>query len=234
MATTDSVESRQDSGRLVAFSDGVVAIAITLLILPLADISLPSDDNTALDNPLGYVWQENQALITSFLISWFVILAFWLAHHRMFGDIERVNGNIIKYNVLWLFGIIILPFPLNLLDQVGPNATSKTAASQTTAFYITTMLFISLMLALISREVRRNPDLLSDEARDHAATRTLRSWVITGYLLILLPVAWIAPAYATWGLLGLIVVQPIADKIDAIVLDEEPPGATAGSPPERS
>ncbi|MFA7265234.1 MAG: TMEM175 family protein [Candidatus Nanopelagicales bacterium] len=234
MATTDAVETRQDSGRLIAFSDGVVAIAITLLILPLADITLPSDNSTEAENPLGYVWQENQSLITSFLISWFVILAFWLAHHRMFGDIERVNGNIIKYNVLWLFGIIILPFPMNLLDQVGPNSPSKTAASQTTTFYIATMLFISLMLALISREVRRNPDLLSESARQKVQTRTVRSWIITWYLLLLLPVAWFAPAYATWALLGLLAVQPIADKIDSIILGDEEPGPSPAKPSKHS
>ena len=91
MAVADTLETRQDSGRLVAFSDGVVAIAITLLILPLADISLPSNDPQAQANPLAYVWAENSSLIISFLVSWFVILVFWLAHHRRFGTLDRVN-----------------------------------------------------------------------------------------------------------------------------------------------
>lgn len=157
MAVANTLETRQDSGRLVAFSDGVVAIAITLLILPLADISLPSNDPQAQANPLAYVWSQYSSLIISFLVSWFVILVFWLAHHRMFGTVERVNPNIIRWNVLWLFGIIVLPFPMNLLDQVGSGTRHSDAGQQTTVFYIGTMFFISLMLTLMAVEIGRIP-----------------------------------------------------------------------------
>lgn len=232
MASTTNVETRQDSGRLVAFSDGVVAIAITLLILPLADISLPSDNEDAQANPLQYVWQENQALIISFLVSWFVILVFWLAHHRMFGDLERVNGNLIKWNVLWLFGIIILPFPMNMLDQVGPSSTNRGASQQTTAFYIGTMLFISLMMSLMSREIRRNPDLLSKKGRERASYQTVRSWIVTWYLMLLMPIAWFAPDYAVWALLGLMAIRPVAEKIDSIQIDDKDKANVGKAPPE--
>ena len=167
MAVANTLETRQDSGRLVAFSDGVVAIAITLLILPLADISLPSNDPQAQANPLAYVWSQYSSLIISFLVSWFVILVFWLAHHRMFGTVERVNPNIIRWNVLWLFGIIVLPFPMNLLDQVGSGTRHTDAGQQTTVFYIGTMFFISLMLTLMAVEIRKDPLVLKPELRDN-------------------------------------------------------------------
>lgn len=218
MPRDNDTESRQNSGRLVAFSDGVVAIAITLLILPLADITLPEDNQLANSSPLEFVWQENNALIVSFLVSWFVILVFWLAHHRMFGELERVNTNIIKWNVLWLFGIIILPFPMNLLDQIGPEASAETASRQATVFYIGTMFFISLMLALISREIRREPTLLSAHGQSRASYRTYRSWVVTCYLLAVLPIAWFFPDIALWALVGLMVLRPISEKVDRVVL----------------
>lgn len=225
MAVAGELETRQESGRLVAFSDGVVAIAITLLILPLADITLPTDSPEAQTNPLQYVWEENSALIISFLVSWFVILTFWLVHHRMFGNLERVNMSIIRWNVLWLFGIIILPFPMNLLDQVGPNSDLP-AARQTTTFYIGTMFFISLMLLLISLEIKKEPTLAKDPAKV-LARRTSRAWVVTGYLLILIPVAWFFPGVAIWALLGLVVLRPITQLVDDLMNASDDPSAVA-------
>jgi uncharacterized membrane protein len=203
MAVASTLETRQDSGRLVAFSDGVVAIAITLLILPLADISLPSNDPQAQANPLAYVWSQYSSLIISFLVSWFVILVFWLAHHRMFGTVERVNPNIIRWNVLWLFGIIVLPFPMNLLDQVGSGTRHSDAGQQTTVFYIGTMFFISLMLTLMAVEIRKDPLVLKPELRDNPPQASVKSWSVTAYLFILLPIAWFAPTIALYGLIGL-------------------------------
>lgn len=215
MSEQVEVETRQDSGRLIAFSDGVVAIAITLLILPLSDVELPTTPE-AQQNPLAYIWQQNQSLILSFLLSWFVILIFWLAHHRMFADVEHINSTIIRWNTLWLFGIIILPFPMNLFNQVGPDATSELAARQTTTFYIGTMFFISLMAALMSREIRLHPELLKASAQDHIRARTLRSWVVTAYFGLLVPFAWFFPTIAVWGLIGLWFIKPISRKVDDI------------------
>jgi len=217
MAVANTLETRQDSGRLVAFSDGVVAIAITLLILPLADISLPSNDPQAQANPLAYVWSQYSSLIISFLVSWFVILVFWLAHHRMFGTVERVNPNIIRWNVLWLFGIIVLPFPMNLLDQVGSGTRHTDAGQQTTVFYIGTMFFISLMLTLMAVEIRKDPLVLKPELRDNPPQASVKSWSVTAYLFILLPIAWFAPTIALYGLIGLAVMRPLAGIVDDIL-----------------
>ena len=109
------------------------------------------------------MWSQYSSLIISFLVSWFVILVFWLAHHRMFGTVEQVNPNIIRWNVLWLFGIIVLPFPMNLLDQVGSGTEAPDAGQQTTVFYIGTMFFISLMLTLMAVEIRKDPLVLKPE-----------------------------------------------------------------------
>ncbi len=215
MAGAEELETRQESGRLVAFSDGVVAIAITLLILPLADITLPKDNPEAQANPLQFVWDENSSLIVSFLVSWFVILTFWLVHHRMFGHLDRVNSSIIRWNILWLFGIIILPFPLNLLDQVGPDSELH-AARQTTTFYIATMCFISLMLLLIGREIIKEPSLSKDPSKVQGR-RTTRSWAVTGYLMILIPIAWFFPSVAIWLLIGLAVLHPITELVDDLL-----------------
>lgn len=217
MAVANTLETRQDSGRLVAFSDGVVAIAITLLILPLADISLPTNDPQAQANPLAYVWSQYSSLIISFLVSWFVILVFWLAHHRMFGTVERVNPNIIRWNVLWLFGIIVLPFPMNLLDQVGSGTRHSDAGQQTTVFYIGTMFFISLMLTLMAVEIRKDPLVLKPELRDNPPQASVKSWSVTAYLFILLPIAWFAPTIALYGLIGLAVMRPLAGIVDDIL-----------------
>jgi uncharacterized membrane protein len=232
MAAGEELETRQESGRLVAFSDGVVAIAITLLILPLADITLPSDNTEAETNPLGYVWSENSSLIVSFLVSWFVILIFWLLHHKGFATIERVNERVIRWNVLWLFGIVVLPFPMNLLNQTGPDS-GHGASRQTTTFYIFTMFFISLMMTLIVQEIRKEPTLAKDPSL-YKGRATSRSWLVTVYLAVLVPLAWLIPNVAIWGLLGMMFLDPIVKSIDDVMAQRDARAAKPEIPPNEN
>ena len=209
--------ARHEASRMIAFSDGVVAIAITLLILPLAAIDLPLDDPAARANPLIWVYQHNEALILGFVISWFVILVFWLAHHRIFGGIAKINNEIIRWNALWLFAVVVLPFPTNLVSQTDRY---DAASRPIVAFYIFTMLFMSAMLALIGLETRRNPDLLTAEARAGQdlknPTGRRRGLLYLGYLFLLFIVALLAPpSVALYGLIGLALLDPLNRYIES-------------------
>lgn len=186
--------------RIVAFSDGVVAIAITLLILPLAGITIPQNEGT---DPLGFLWRENSGLITSFLISWAVIMTFWLAHHRVLGVARAINGSIIRWNILWLFAIVVFPFPTSLLSQSNIGAHGE---QQVAAFYIGTMFVISGSLTMIGHQLRVNPQLreVGVPITPAAATRgKLMSIYLGGLFLVSL-----FTGYALFGLVGLGLVQP--------------------------
>jgi len=131
-----AVEARDQSkevARIAAFSDGVFAIAVTLLALQL-DIPATGDVD---------VWAEVSALAPDFLafaISFAVIGAYWVAHHRLFAEIERYDGRLIWLNLLSLFFIVLMPFTTSLVGEHGdqPIAVAIYALSISAAGFVNT------------------------------------------------------------------------------------------------
>lgn len=102
----------REVARITAFSDGVFAIAITLLALPLA---LPRGDGVE-------VWAELQRLgpsFRSFCISFVVIGAYWIGHRGIFLLVERSDRRLLWLNLLLLFFIVLLPFTTSLVGEHG-------------------------------------------------------------------------------------------------------------------
>ncbi|MFJ8673473.1 MULTISPECIES: TMEM175 family protein [unclassified Streptomyces] len=112
---------RDDEGgasRLLALSDGVFAIAMTLLAL---DITLPSDlSNAAFGQALADVVPNLWAYGLSFL----VIAAFWRGHHEIFRYVREVDGVIIRWGLLNLGLVALMPFPTTLLAEYGDQPQS--------------------------------------------------------------------------------------------------------------
>jgi uncharacterized membrane protein len=97
--------------RLEAFSDGVFAIAITLLIL---DIKVPEfEENETLMHMLSHEW----ASILALLIGFFTILVCWINHHYMFTIIERCNSKLLLINGFKLLVVTVTPFATALLSK---------------------------------------------------------------------------------------------------------------------
>ncbi|MFF3325970.1 TMEM175 family protein [Streptomyces sp. NPDC002889] len=107
---------RDDEGsaaRLLALSDGVFAIAMTLLAL---DITLPGGlDPAGFEEALGDVAPNLWAYGLSFL----VIAAFWRGHHQIFRYTREVDGTVIRLGLLSLGVIALMPFPTTLLAEYG-------------------------------------------------------------------------------------------------------------------
>jgi uncharacterized membrane protein len=107
--------------RLLALSDGVVAIAITLLILQLnvpnpAKLADP-DSAGQLATQLG---KDSDQLI-SYVISFYVIAQFWLVHHRVFRRITGQQEGLAWWNFAFLFTITVMPFTSDLIGQYASN-----------------------------------------------------------------------------------------------------------------
>jgi uncharacterized membrane protein len=97
-------------GRILALSDGVVAIAILLLLI---DIRLPADTSTTdLGKALLSLWPNYLA----FFISFVVIGLYWVAHVRLFREIIRYDWALVLLNLLYLFFIVIIPFSTTVLS----------------------------------------------------------------------------------------------------------------------
>jgi uncharacterized membrane protein len=106
------MKSRTELGleRLIFFSDAVIAIAITLLVL---DLRLPEASSESLAAQLG----DLSSSFLSFFMSFAVIGLFWEAHHRLFGFIERYDRTLLWLNLAFLFLIAFLPFPTSVLGK---------------------------------------------------------------------------------------------------------------------
>ena len=112
-----------DTRRVEAFSDGVFAIAITLLVL---DLHVPEFDPGRLLHDLGHLWGAYIAYVSSFLY----IGVIWLNHHNAFTRIQRIDRNLQWANLALLFTTALLPFPTAVLSaalQSGGTADRRTA-----------------------------------------------------------------------------------------------------------
>jgi uncharacterized membrane protein len=111
-------ENGRELDRIVFFSDAVFAIAITLLVL---DIHVPEIPERLvyeqLPGRLLALWPK----YLSYVLSFVVILMYWMAHHITFRAIKRYDRTLIWLNSLFLMCIAFLPFPTSLLGEYGDN-----------------------------------------------------------------------------------------------------------------
>ncbi|GAC1324521.1 MAG: TMEM175 family protein [Chloroflexota bacterium] len=122
------------TSRAEAFSDGVFAVAITLLVF---NVSVPTVHRGALQQALLDQWPS----YASYAVSFLTIGIIWVNHHATFSRIERVDRPFLFINLLLLMTVSFIPFPTNLLShyiQSGPDA--RVAA----VIYASTMTAMSL------------------------------------------------------------------------------------------
>ena len=108
------------TGRLEAFSDGVFAIAITLLVLEFGI----SEDTEDLGAALLHIWPSYLAYVTTFL----TIGVIWVNHHQLFDLVARVDRPLLFFNTLLLMVVAFLPFPTRLVAQFLQGGDEQTAA----------------------------------------------------------------------------------------------------------
>src|SRR6201994_831752 len=108
--------------RLLALSDGVVAIALTLLIL---QITVPTaamlHNHTDSASELAPALAKGSDDWISYGVSFYVISQFWLNHHRVFRQIDRQQDGLAAWNFAFLFTISVMPFTSDLLGKFDSN-----------------------------------------------------------------------------------------------------------------
>lgn len=117
---------RNETVRIEAFSDGVFAIAITLLVLGIkVPLAHDLDAGGSLGSALIKLWPHYLAFVTSFIM----ILAKWVNHHRIFSFIQRTDHLFLYWNGLLLLFITFMPFPTALLAEYLLHSQSKVAGA---------------------------------------------------------------------------------------------------------
>jgi uncharacterized membrane protein len=160
----------KETGRLEAFSDGVFAIAITLLVLELKVPSLAPSAVTpgALANGLLQQWPSYIGLVTSF----FTILIMWVHHHAIFRDIRRTDAWLHFANGRLLLMVTFVPYPTSVLAAYLESPAAKMAM----AFYSGTFVLIAISFYLVIR-VGFRPKLLALTASAEFVDKTCRSYM---------------------------------------------------------
>ena len=124
-ATSHGVDSDRsdlpDVTRLLSLSDGVVAIALTLLVLNLRVPTVPTTKQNSA-HALAVALGTHGDQIVSYLISFYVIAQFWLAHHRVFRHMAGHEEGLAWWNFAFLLTITLMPFTSNLLSDFPGNA----------------------------------------------------------------------------------------------------------------
>jgi uncharacterized membrane protein len=134
----------EGTGRIEAFSDGVIAIAITLLVL---DIKVPHLDESPTANlaaELLKLWPSYGGYLTSFL----VIGIIWINHHQMYKLIQRTDHAFLALNVIFLMVVSFLPFPTALLAEYLREGRDQQVA---TIVYAGSMLLMALIYNILWR-----------------------------------------------------------------------------------
>jgi uncharacterized membrane protein len=197
------------TNRLEAFSDGVIAVAITLLVL---GISVPEPSHThSLGHELLTRWPEYAAYVTSFL----TIGIIWINHHAMINRLGRVDHPIMILNLLLLMSIGLLPFATELMAKylTASSGEAPAAAVYSGAFLVMSITFFSLNRHILLRKSHLMGEELSLERRHQILSRT-----VTGLLPYALAtaLAFVSP-YITLGICAVIAIfyaLPVASGSD--------------------
>ncbi len=193
----------RDTDRLEAFSDGVIAIAITLLVL---EIHVPiARGDRQLWRALGNSWPD----YLGYLISFVIIGIMWANHHNIFRYIARTDHYLILINLLLLLMIGAVPFTTALLSEHLGQPGERVAVIVYSGWFTLTATAFTFLWRYASHNHR-----LLDPGADPAAIQAINKSYrlgVPGYLLAFL-LAWLSPiaSLAIIVLLALLYIRPSA------------------------
>jgi uncharacterized membrane protein len=160
------------TNRLEAFSDGVFAIAITLLVL---DIHVPEPGSGHLGHELLTQWPSYAAYVVSFI----TIGIIWINHHAAFSRLRAVDHSILIWNLLLLLSVGILPFTTSLMATYLKESSGESLAA---AVYGASYLLMGGVFVMTNRQILfRRPQLLK-EPIDPAEARNILHFAALGQL----------------------------------------------------
>jgi uncharacterized membrane protein len=167
---TSVVRSEEkETGRIEAFSDGVFAVAITLLAF---NLQLPKLGNAAtpgeLALALGRQWPSYMGFVTSF----FTVLIMWVNHHGLFRLIHRTNARLLFVNGYLLMMTTAVPFSTSLVTQYLRSPAAKIACAAYGGVFVLTSLGFRVLWRLVTHE----PGILKPSVSEHTIEEITRSY----------------------------------------------------------
>jgi uncharacterized membrane protein len=150
----------KETARIEAFSDGVLAIIITLLAFELRIPQPPNPDNA--DFNLLAALLERWPVYLAFVLGFVFVLITWINHHRLFIVIRRADNNLLLLNGLLLFGLSLIPFATNLISGYLQHRQQNIAFMVMSLIFLVNSLFFNFLWRYASHKNRlfsRDTDL---------------------------------------------------------------------------
>ncbi len=209
----DLHDEEKETGRIEAFSDGVFAIAITLLVLTIKIPEPAETAQTGLLAALGRQWPVYLALVASF----FFILVMWINHHRLYTVIRRSDNNLLLLNGLLLFGVTVVPFTTALVAQYLPTQEKVLAVIVYSGWFFIISVFFNLLWRYASYKNR----LFNSRTDSHLVAFISRQyWFGPIFYLAALLVAFVNPYLSLFLSIALAVFFALPNKSMQQLMDE--------------
>jgi uncharacterized membrane protein len=187
-------ERERDLDRFLTFVDAIVAIAITLLVLPLVELTGDLGDSTVRD-----VLAEHQGQVGAFLLSFVVIARLWWAQHEAVRALVRMPRGFFVLMMAWTLTIVFLPFPTALVALTPGSDLTK-------LLYIGTTALSMAVLTLAELVVARSPGCTDSTSVPNPAMGAIN----TALLLVALVLALVVPGASFFPLLLLVLDNQVA------------------------
>ncbi|HEY6776439.1 MAG TPA: TMEM175 family protein [Thermoleophilaceae bacterium] len=140
---------RTDLGRIVAFSDGVMAVAITLLVLNIDVPHLPSGREDELDDELFDLLPS----LAAYALAFALVGRYWVIHHGFFERLRAFDGTLMTLNLVFLALIALMPFSTELVDRYSDEPISAAVFGATLG--LAALVHLRMVRHVLTREFVR-------------------------------------------------------------------------------
>jgi uncharacterized membrane protein len=182
--------------RFITFVDAIVAIAITLLVLPLVEVTADIGEYDSVRELL----RANHAQVWAFLLSFSVIARLWFVQHASVRHVVGYDRRVTRLLLLWVLTIVFLPFPTALVAEAPDDQLTK-------VLYIGSMVLSTTFLTLIEAHLVRHPELTDgDDDAD-----PVNGAANVAMLALALVITLVVPAISYLPLLLLLAADRVAD-----------------------
>lgn len=209
--------------RLINITDAIVAVAITVLVLPIVNLRPRAGEET--------VWRlmgDNAGQLVTFAFTFIVVAFMWRIHNRIFSRLAGFDDTIFWLNLLWLLLIVLLPWTSSIYGTgmdafaASPDVRGWFSGGEGLGgaglLYWLNMGAISIVGGLITAHARRHPELIDANTprifTDSALVRT-RGFVYGVYMIAIGIMTVIVPMLAVWLPTGFIVIGYLLRKREA-------------------
>lgn len=194
----DQALARRDLERLTVLADAIVAIAATLLVLPLVDAAsqAASDRQSS-----AHLVRHDLPLIISFVVSFFVIFDLWRSHRDLFSRLERGDAVLSWGTQVWLLTLVVTPFTEQLLAADASDRLPQ-------CLYAAVLLVSCACLAVMKRHVAHRPELLAPAVRGRRLAEEVPAAFGVLFVVIIV-LALVGPRPSPYDFLVLFAARPL-------------------------